>query len=97
MLGVYCSKIVSASSVLRLRLEMAAAFEDDGAAFFVAGTVAFDVLDLVVRVGLSSVSSAVRFFASLVLARGLIGIDFLLLRFWRWGIFHFGLDLIILV
>ena len=50
-----CSKIVSASSVLRLRFEVTAAFVEAGADFFAAATVAFDVLDLVVRVGLSSV------------------------------------------
>ena len=46
-----CSKVVSASSVLRLRFEVAAAFVEAVADFFAAATVAFDVLDLVARVG----------------------------------------------
>ena len=41
-----CSKVVSASSVLRLRFEVAAAFVEAVADFFAIATVAFDVLDL---------------------------------------------------
>ena len=80
-----CSKIVSASSVLRLRFEVAAAFVEAGADFFAAATVALDVLDLVARVGLSSVSTAERVFASLVLARAFIGIDFFFFGFGEGG------------
>ena len=80
-----CSKVVSASSVLRLRFEVAAAFVEAGADFFAAATVAFDVLDLVARVGLSSVWTAERVFASIVLARGLIGIDFFFFGFGEGG------------
>ena len=60
-----CSKVVSASSVLRLRFEVAAAFVEAVAGFFAIATVAFDVLDLVARVGLSSDWTAERGFASL--------------------------------
>ena len=82
---------MSASLVLRLRSEVTAAFVEAGADFFAAATVAFDVLDLVSRVGLSSVWTAERVFASLaslaslVLARGLIGIDFFFFGFGEGG------------
>ena len=81
-----CSKIVSASSVLRLRFKVAVAFVEAVADFFAAATVALGVLDLVARVGLSSVWTAERVFASLVLARGLIGIDFFFFGFGEGGV-----------
>ena len=77
---------MSASSVLRLRFEVTAAFVEAGADFFAAATVAFDVLDLVACVGLSSVWTAERVFVSLVLARGLIGIDFFFFGFGEGGV-----------
>ena len=81
-----CSKVVSASSVLRLRFEVAAAFVEAVADFFANATVAFDVLDLVVHVGLSPDWTAESCVASLVLAKGLIGIAFFYFGFGDGGV-----------
>ena len=64
----------------------AAAFVEVVTDFFAAATVAFDVLDLVARVGLSSDWMAESGFASFFLARGLIGMAFFFLGFGDGGV-----------